>query len=110
MRRESFICPIWAGRNFVFVWKDRGDETVVDQSSSSSERETSDGREREREMELSGVRRPRILSAPWAEVRDGAWDERGVLRGIVGVKAEEVGERDEFDSVGDSRTGVKIVE
>jgi hypothetical protein len=52
-----------------------GDETLVDQSVSSSsvrEEEISErGREREREMELSGVRRPSILSAPWAEVRGG---------------------------------------
>ena len=39
----------------------------MDQSS-SSERETSDGVDLERERELSGVMRPSILSAPWAEV------------------------------------------
>jgi hypothetical protein len=105
----------------VFVWKERGDETFVDQSVSSSsvreEEEISErGREREREIELSGVRRPRILSAPWADVRGGGGGgkkvgERGVLRGIDGVKGEEVAEREEvWELVGDSRTGVRIVD
>jgi hypothetical protein len=37
--------------------------------------------------------------------------ERGVLRGIDGVKGEEVGEREEdWELVGDSSTGVRIVD
>lgn len=93
---------------------------MVDQSPSSasslaSERETPDvGRvECEREMELSGVKRPKILSAPCAEVRGGntRGGERDVLRGMDGMKGEEVGERGALDSVGEfSRIGDKIVD
>lgn len=79
----------------------------MDQSS-SSERETSDGVDLERERELSGVMRPSILSAPWAEVR-GA-DVKGDCLWSEGVKGEEVGEREDFDSAGDSGTVVNIVE
>jgi hypothetical protein len=89
------------------VEKERGEEIVVDQSS-SSERETSDGVDRVRERALSGVRRPNILSAPWAEVR-GA-EGKGEYLWCGGGRGEEVGEGEELDSGGDSRTVVNIVE
>ena len=62
----------------------------------------------ERETELSGVMRPSILSAPWAEVR-GA-DVKEDCLWCEGVKGKEVGDREDFDSAGDSGTVVNIVE
>lgn len=88
---------------------------VVDQSSlsySSSEYSapTSETAETARDTALSGVRRPRIRSAPRAELLErksgGVSMVEGevLLRILDGIKGSDVG-----DKLGDSRTAVNLV-